>query len=57
MTRIFGPVPDEAWDADGAARRRGRVAIFNATGSGGLDGWTMDAAQYALMREHILDDR
>jgi hypothetical protein len=29
--------------------------MFNAGRPDGLDGWTMDAAQYALMREHILD--
>ena len=50
-----GPVPDRAWAADRAARERGRVAIFNATRPDGLDGWTMDAGQYALMRAHILD--
>jgi hypothetical protein len=50
-----GPVPDQAWDADAAARRKGRMAIFNATRPERLDGWTMDAAQYALMRAHILD--
>jgi hypothetical protein len=48
-------VSDRAWDAARAARDRGRVAIFNATRPDGLDGWTMDAAQYALMRDHILD--
>jgi hypothetical protein len=48
-------VSDRAWDADRAARDRGRVAIFNATRPDGLDGWTMDAAQYALMRDHILE--
>ena len=50
-----GPVPARAWDADRTARERGRVAMFNATRPDGLDGWTMDAAQYALMRDHILD--
>ena len=50
-----GPVPDQAWHADAQARRRGRVQIFNATRPGGLDGWTMDLAQYELMRSHILD--
>jgi hypothetical protein len=29
--------------------------MFNATRPDGLDGWTMAAAQYALMRDHILD--
>lgn len=50
-----GPVSERAWDADGAARDRGRVAMFNATRPDGLDGWTMDAAQYALPRDLILD--
>lgn len=50
-----GPVPESAWAADAAARERGRVEVFNATRPGGLDGWTMDAAQYELMREHVLD--
>lgn len=50
-----GPVPESAWAADEEARRRGRVQMFNATRPGGLDGWTMDAEQYALMREHILE--
>jgi hypothetical protein len=50
-----GPVPEAAWIADAAARRRGRVAIFNAQRPDGLDGgWTMDERQYELMREHIL---
>ena len=49
-----GPVPDTAWEADAEARKRGRVEIFNATRPGGLDGWTMDAQQYELMRSHIL---
>lgn len=49
-----GPVPDAAWAADEEARERGRVEIFNATRPGGLDGWTMDAEQYALVRSHIL---
>jgi hypothetical protein len=44
-----------AWAADDAARRRGRVAIFNATRPDGLDGgWTMDEKIYELMRTHIL---
>jgi hypothetical protein len=50
----FGPVPATAWAADARARERGRVEIFNATRPGGLDGWTMDRAQYEAMREHIL---
>lgn len=50
-----GPVPESAWEADRAARARGRVEIFNATRPGGLDGWTMDLEQYELMRAHILD--
>lgn len=29
--------------------------MFNATRPGGLDGWTMDANQYELMRAHIVD--
>ncbi|MEM7272573.1 MAG: hypothetical protein AAF547_05785 [Actinomycetota bacterium] len=51
-----GPVPDDAWAADAEARAtKGRVEIFNATRPGGMDGWTMDQAQYELMRTHILD--
>ena len=50
-----GPVPDSAWAADAAARARGRVAVFNASRPGGLDGWTMDLQQYELLREHLLD--
>ena len=50
-----GPVPDSAWAADAEARARGRVEVFNATRPGGLDGWTMDAAQYELMRAPVLD--
>lgn len=50
-----GPVGESAWAADAEARARGRVAMFNATRPGGLDGWTMDLGQYQLMREHILD--
>ena len=51
-----GPVPDSAWAADAESRReRGRVEIFNATRPGGLDGWTMDLAQYDLLRSHILE--
>ena len=49
------PVPRSAWAADEVARRRGRVEMFNATRPGGLDGWTMDLAQYELLRGHILD--
>lgn len=50
-----GPVPASAWAADAEARQRGRVEVFNATRPGGLDGWTMDAAQYELMRAHVLE--
>lgn len=50
-----GPVPEAAWHADAIARNRGRVEMFNATRPGGLDGWTMDVAQYELMRAHILN--
>jgi hypothetical protein len=51
-----GPVSPVAWAADDAARRRGRVAIFNATRRDGLDGgWTMDEQIYQLMRAHILE--
>ncbi len=50
-----GPVPERAREADRPARLRGRVEIFNATRPDGLDGWTMDAARYALLRDHILD--
>ncbi|GAA3240729.1 hypothetical protein GCM10017691_43150 [Pseudonocardia petroleophila] len=49
-----GPVPERAWHADALARERGRVQIFSATRPDGLDGWTMDEQQYALMRTHIL---
>lgn len=49
-----GPLPPEAWHADEIARARGRVQMFNATRPAGLDGWTMDVEQYALMRAHIL---
>lgn len=49
-----GLVPASAWAADEEARARGRVAIFNAGRPGGLDGWTMDARQYAALREVIL---
>jgi hypothetical protein len=31
------------------------VQIFNATRPGGLDGWTMDAAQYQAVHDLILD--
>jgi hypothetical protein len=51
-----GPVPQEAWEQDAATRRRtGRVEIFNATRPGGLDGWTMDAAQYQRVHDLILE--
>ena len=53
--RHSGPVSERAWHADALARERGRVEIFNATRPDGLDGWTMDLAQYELMRAHILD--
>ena len=53
-----GPVSEIAWAADDAARRKGRVAIFNATRPDGLDsldgGWTVDEQIYELMRAHIL---
>lgn len=51
-----GPVPAAAWAADAEARQeRGRVEIFDATRPGGLDGRTMDLAQYEAMRTHILE--
>lgn len=51
-----GPVPAAAWEADDVARRtKGRVEIFNATRPGGLDGWTMDLAQYEAVRALILE--
>jgi hypothetical protein len=51
-----GPVPDDAWARDAETRRRtGRVEIFNATRPGGLDGWTMDAAQYQAVHDLILE--
>ena len=50
-----GPVPAQAWAADAEARARGRVEVFNATRPGGLDGWTMDLAQYEAMRALVLD--
>lgn len=51
-----GPVPQAAWDQDAATRERtGRVEIFNATRPGGLDGWTMDGAQYERVHDLILD--
>jgi hypothetical protein len=54
-TPYAGPVSPVAWAADDAARRRGRVAIFNATRADGLDGgWTMDEQIYELMRAHIM---
>ncbi len=50
-----GPVPAAAWAADAESRRTtGRVEIFNAVKADGLDGWTMDERQWALMREHVL---
>jgi hypothetical protein len=55
-TPYAGPVSPVAWAADDAARRKGRVAIFNATRADGLDGgWTMDEQIYELMRRHILE--
>jgi hypothetical protein len=55
-TPYAGPVSAAAWAADDAARRKGRVAIFNATRPDGLDGgWTMDAQIYELLRAHILE--
>ncbi|SDO06307.1 hypothetical protein [Geodermatophilus sp. DSM 45219] len=48
-------MPESAWAADAEARGRGRVEVFNTTRPGGLDGWTMDAAQYELVRAHVLD--
>jgi hypothetical protein len=49
-------VPQTAWDQDAATRQRtGRVEIFNATRPGGLDGWTMDAAQYQRVHDLILE--
>lgn len=51
-----GPVPESAWDADAEARAgKGRVEIFNAIRPGGLDGWTMDQAQYEAVRELIFE--
>ena len=44
-----GPPPAAALTADAAARQRGRVEILNMTRPGGMDGWTMDADQYALV--------
>lgn len=50
-----GPVPPGAYRADAEARRaEGRVQVFNATRPSGLDGWTMDLAQYQAIRDHIL---
>ncbi len=49
-------MPDAAWAKDADTRRTtGRVEIFNATRPGGLDGWTMDAAQYQAVHDLILD--
>lgn len=53
--RHRGPVPDSALIVDAAARARGRVAMFNASRPGGLDGWTISLAQWEVMRAHILD--
>lgn len=50
-----GPVPQAAWDQDAETRASGRVEIFNATRPGGLDGWTMDAAQYQAVHDLILE--
>lgn len=51
-----GPVSEVALAADAEARKRGRVAIFNATRKDGLDGgWTMDEQIWELMRQHILE--
>ena len=51
-----GPVPSEAWERDAETRRRtGRVEIFNATRPGGMDGWTMDVAQYQTVHDLILE--
>lgn len=50
-----GPVPASAWAADAAARTRGRVEMFNASRPGGLDRWTMDERQYAMVRDLFLE--
>lgn len=51
-----GPVPEGAWAKDAETRAAtGRVEIFNATRPGGLDGWTMDAAQYQAVHDLILE--
>ncbi|MBC7807855.1 MAG: hypothetical protein H7145_17110, partial [Akkermansiaceae bacterium] len=50
-----GTVPEDAWRADAEARKRGRVEIFNAIKSDGMDHWTMDVRQYESMRNHILN--
>ena len=51
-----GPVSDEAWVRDADTRQRTcRVEIFNATRPGGLDGWTMDAKQYQVVHDLILE--
>ena len=48
-------MPERAWAQDAETRRaKGRVEIFNATRPGGLDGWTMDAAQYQAVHDLIL---
>jgi hypothetical protein len=55
-TAYAGPVSEVALAADAAARKRGRVAIFNASREHGLDGgWTMDEEIWKLMRQHILE--
>jgi hypothetical protein len=51
-----GPVPEAALGADREARERGRVEILNVTRPGGMDGWTMDERQYALLRRLIPDE-
>jgi hypothetical protein len=51
-----GPVPQSAWERDALTRStKGRVEIFNTTRPGGLDGWTMDAAQYQAVHDIILE--
>lgn len=51
-----GPVPAAAWEADAFARETmDRVEVFNATGPGGLDNWTMDLSQYEAIRNVILE--
>ena len=49
-------MPDPAWAKDAETRRTaGRVEILNATRPGGLNGWTMDAAQYHAVHDLILE--